>query len=76
MTPCRLCNAECCRYITVDLATPKDEEDWDEIKWMLLHEGVIIYVDEDGDWNVEVKTKCKFLDDATKKCKAYDKSCL
>jgi uncharacterized protein len=72
MSLCEQCKAECCRYITTIVDTPEDEEDWDEIKWMLMHEGVTIYVDEDDDWNVEVMTKCKHLGD-DHKCMIYDK---
>ena len=72
MALCEECNAECCRYITCIIQTPKDEADWDEIKWMLLHEGVTVYVDKDGDWNVETLTNCKNLDEKTKKCKDYE----
>ncbi len=72
MVSCEECNGECCRYITVTLKDPKDKESWDEVKWMLLHKGVMIYKDLEGEWNVEVRTKCKFLDDDDK-CKIYDK---
>jgi Fe-S-cluster containining protein len=56
-----MCNAECCRYITVDLATPEDKEDWDEIKWLLMHEKVMIYKDLEGDWMIEIQVPCKHL---------------
>jgi len=73
MDSCDKCNAECCRYVTAPLKKPKDKNDWDEIKWLLMHKGVIIYQDEDGDWNLEVKTDCRHLDEKTKKCRIYDK---
>jgi len=73
MTPCKRCDAACCRYITTLIDKPKDSDDWDEIKWMLMHKGVIVYVDEDGDWNVETLANCKHLDENTNKCKIYDK---
>ena len=72
MVSCDKCNGECCRYITVSYQEPKNEEDWDEIKWMLLHDGVMVYKDNSNEWNVEVRTKCKFLG-KDNKCKIYDK---
>ena len=65
------CNAECCRYITVDIDTPKDDEDWDEIKWMLMHDKIMVYQNLDREWVVEFLTKCKHLKD--NKCSIYDK---
>ena len=73
MADCSKCKGECCKYITVDLVRPKDAEDWDEVKWMLLHKGVMVYKDYDNDWQVEVRTDCKFLDKKTYKCKIYSK---
>ena len=71
MKDCNECDAECCRYITLDYATPKDSEDWDEVKWMLLHKGVMVYLDNDGDWQVEIRTPCKYIDEKTFKCNNY-----
>ena len=73
MTPCIKCNAECCRYVTVNIDTPKDKEDWDEIKWMLMHDNIMVYQETDNDWAVEFLTKCKHVDVKTNKCKIYDK---
>lgn len=72
MNSCEECDGECCRYITVSINEPKDFEDWDEIKWFLLHENVIVYLDYDDDWVVEFRTKCRYLDDKTGKCINYD----
>ncbi len=71
MVRCEDCNAECCRYVTVELAEPKEEADWDEIKWYLMHEGVIVYKDLDDEWQIEIKSKCKHLKGT--KCDIYDK---
>lgn len=72
MTSCEDCDGDCCKYITCIVKAPKGPEDWDELKWMLLHKGVTIYVDEDGDWNVEVMTTCKKLG-KDNRCTIYDK---
>ena len=49
---------------------PKTLEDWDIIRWMVAHENVAVYMDEEGDWLVEFKTKCSKLDDKNR-CTIY-----
>ena len=56
------CGARCCRYITIEVDTPRARRDWDEVRWWLAHEGVIVSKDEDG-WNVHVETRCSNLRD-------------
>jgi len=58
---CQICQQKCCRYISVQLDNPDEKEDFDQLIWMMLHQGVGLYV-EDGDWYVEVKTICEKLD--------------
>lgn len=58
--PCHLCNASCCRYFALQLDTPEDKEDYDHIRWYLMHEGIAVWVD-DGDWYLEVRTPCRHL---------------
>ncbi len=72
MANCEECDAECCRYVTTIIDAPENAADWDEIRWLLIHKGVSVYVDEDGDWNVEVPANCKYLDEETKKCGNYE----
>jgi len=45
--------------------------DFDWMRWVLAHDEVRIYQEEDGDWMVQVNLACAFLN--TKgKCSAYD----
>ena len=71
MTPCKQCNAECCRYVSVNLDNPTDKADWDEMRWLLMHDNITIHKNHDNEWVVEFRTKCKNLED--NKCKIYDK---
>ena len=52
----------CCEHVTVEFDTPENKEDYEEIMWMLMHENVCVFIDEDG-WNVEFKTRCKYLNE-------------
>jgi uncharacterized protein len=56
----KLCGARCCRYITVTVPAPRSEDDWDEVRWWLAHEGVMVTHDEDG-WMLHVRTPCTNL---------------
>lgn len=71
MNSCKECKAECCQYVSVSL-NPKYPEDWDEIKWFLLHENVIVYKDHENEWMVEFRTKCRHLDETNHKCTKYE----
>jgi len=65
---CKGCTL-CCEYVTIEFDTPETKEDYEEVIWMLMHENVTVYIDEDG-WNVEFKTPCMALDEKGL-CKIY-----
>ena len=50
----------CCTHVTSEIDEPKTKDDYEDIIWMLMHEDVSVFIDDDG-WNVEFKTKCKHL---------------
>ncbi|MHC4779902.1 MAG: YkgJ family cysteine cluster protein [Planctomycetota bacterium] len=57
---CGKCPAMCCRYIALEIDTPEDSEDWDNLRWYLLHRNVSIYV-TDEDWHLCVDVPCRYL---------------
>ena len=59
-SPCHECDL-CCKYICMEIDTPKTKKDFDEIRWFLLHNNVWIYIDHDSSWNIQFNTKCKQL---------------
>ena len=63
---CSTCNAACCRYVAMEIDCPEDLDDFENIKWYVAHEKVRVYVEEDGTWNVEFQTPCKYLRDDNK----------
>ena len=76
------CLARCCRYITINVPAPRGRADWDEMRWWLAHEGVVVSKDEDG-WLLNVPTRCTNLRDDNacgiypdhmETCKEYDAS--
>ena len=58
--PCHLCTARCCKYFAFEIDRPTSASDFDTIRWYLMHEGIVVWV-QDGDWYIEVRTVCKHL---------------
>jgi Fe-S-cluster containining protein len=58
--PCHLCTASCCRYFALEIDKPKSKRDYDHIRWYLMHEGVVVWV-QDDEWYLEVRTTCRHL---------------
>jgi Fe-S-cluster containining protein len=67
--PCEGCD-HCCRYVALAIPTPRTRRDFDEIRWYVLHEGVSVYVDWEGDWGIQFETKCRWLSHG--RCSHYE----
>lgn len=57
---CEHCMGMCCRYFALPIDTPEDRNDFDDIRWFLLHGGVSVFV-EDGEWYLYVAADCRHL---------------
>src|SRR6185436_16781435 len=57
---CGRCTALCCQYFGLEIDTPEDENDFDQLRWFMIHKGVEIYVEE-GAWHLNIKTPCQHL---------------
>lgn len=69
---CDKCRGECCRKIAFHIGPVYTKEDYEDMKWYLYHEGVIVYIDNEGDWLAQVPVKCSKLDEKGR-CTIYDK---
>ena len=70
---CHACRGLCCTYVTVDLAAPKNWDDFDEIRWYILHKNVVVYKTQDEEeWRVEFIADCDYLDRANHRCTQYE----
>lgn len=67
---CEHCAGACCRYLAIPLDVPENRRDFDDIRWYLMHEGISVFV-EDGDWYIQVQTRCKNLRD-DHRCGVYE----
>ena len=72
MADCSKCDGHCCKYITIQIDEPDEGIDFEELKWFLCHEHISVYIDNEDDWCVEVKTPCKFQDPKTNLCTNYE----
>lgn len=57
---CDRCAALCCRYFALPLDNPTDAKDYDNVRWYLMHENVVVFVEE-GQWYLGILSKCKHL---------------
>jgi Fe-S-cluster containining protein len=57
---CDHCSAKCCRYFALPIEEPTAREDWEFVRWYLLHDAATVFMEE-GDWYLLVHTECKHL---------------
>ncbi len=57
---CDHCTAKCCKYFALPLDEPTDHEDFEFIRWFLLHDQAAVFTEE-GTWYLLVHTQCKHL---------------
>jgi Fe-S-cluster containining protein len=67
---CARCNGKCCRYIIVDIPTPRSRIDFDNYGWYLAHKDTALYIDN-GKWYLTVFNDCRYLG-SDNKCQIYD----
>jgi Fe-S-cluster containining protein len=59
---CEKCSGLCCRYFALPLDNPTTPRDYDNIRWYLMHENVIVYI-EKRQWYIGILNRCKNLQD-------------
>ncbi len=57
---CDQCAALCCRYFALPIDNPDCKRDYDNIRWYLLHQNVVIFV-ESKQWYIGVLNRCRAL---------------
>ncbi|MBT3278402.1 MAG: YkgJ family cysteine cluster protein [Phycisphaerales bacterium] len=60
---CKECKGKCCSYFCLQIDTPKEYDEFEDVRWYLCHENVNVHIDEDGDWYMQVLNRCQFLDE-------------
>ncbi len=59
---CEYCTAKCCKYFALPIETPTERQDFDYLRWFLLHDRATVFI-EDDTWYLLVHTTCKHLQD-------------
>ena len=67
---CEYCTAKCCRYFALPIDTPTSFEDFEFIRWYLMHDRATVFT-EDEDWYLLVHTTCQHLQ-PDHRCGIYD----
>jgi uncharacterized protein len=67
---CDHCTAKCCKYFALPLETPTEPQDFDYIRWFLLHHGATVFTEE-GTWYLLMYSTCKHLQD-DQRCGIYE----
>ncbi len=67
---CAYCTAKCCRYFALPIETPETWEDFDHIRWYMIHGRVSMFVDE-GTWYLMVHADCEHLQE-DQRCGNYE----
>jgi uncharacterized protein len=57
---CDHCTARCCRYFALPIDTPTTWQEYDYLRWFLMHERASLFVEDDS-WYLLVHTPCKNL---------------
>lgn len=69
-TKCGGCIALCCRYFALEIDTPDEPDDFENLRWYLVHESTGLFID-DGAWYLQIFSKCKLLG-PDNKCSDYE----
>ena len=67
---CMHCTARCCRYFSLPIETPTTWNDFDNVRWYMMHGRVGVFVDQ-GTWYLVVHADCQHLADDNR-CRIYD----
>ena len=57
---CDKCAGLCCRYIALPIDNPTTPRDYDNVRWYLMHENIVVFI-EKRQWYLGVMTRCKNL---------------
>lgn len=59
---CARCTALCCNYVSTEIDVPTAKNDFDILRWYLMHPGVRVYCeDSTGNWFIQFLSRCRFL---------------
>ncbi len=70
LIPCIECT-QCCHYVAIEIDTPEERTEFENVRWYLYHPGIEVYVDQEQTWNVLVHSTCMQLQEDGR-CAVYE----
>lgn len=67
---CEFCTAKCCRYFALPIDTPDTFDEFEFVRWFILHEKATVFTEDDS-WFLLVHTICRHLQDDNR-CGIYE----
>ncbi len=67
---CSECAALCCRYFALPIDNPETPRQYDDIRWYLCHDNVIVYILR-KQWYLGILNACKHLG-PDNRCQIYE----
>ena len=67
---CDHCTGRCCGYFALAIDTPESRQEFDFLRWYLLHGNCAVFVDS-GNWFLQVHGDCEHLQ-ADRRCGIYE----
>jgi uncharacterized protein len=61
ITSCQKCGSQCCNHVALELDKPTTKQDYDHIRWYLLHKKVEVFIEDDGSWYLKFESPCERL---------------
>jgi len=66
---CKVCGSKCCSYFCFEIDEPDDYDEFEDVRWYILHEGVSVHLDE-GSWFISIMNPCEMIE-ADGHCRIY-----
>jgi len=67
---CDQCSALCCRYFVLEIDAPQTRQQYDDIRWYLVHQNVFVFI-EKKKWYLGIYSRCKHLQEDNR-CGIYE----
>lgn len=69
---CNSCDGKCCKYVVLEIDSPEDKDDFENIKWYVAHKNINVFTDDEKEWFIEFITPCEHLNEKNL-CGIYEK---
>ena len=68
---CQACGSRCCAYFCFEIDKPTTFQEFENVRWFIMHQGVTVHIDAAGDWYISIANRCLNLDEKGL-CRQYE----